>query len=293
MQKIKIVTDSTSDITKEEEKRLGIKVMCFPVTVDGQSYRERIDFSNEQFYKMLDNAKELPTTSQLTSFEILDVFRELYNEGWTDVIYVTISSTGSATYGNALAAAEEFKKEMAQQGGPKMQIHIVDSKNYTAVYGYPVTQAALKAQKGENPEDIVDYLKEWFDSAEVLFVPLTLKYAKKSGRVTAAAAFAGELLGLRPIIKIADGKSTVLEKVRGEKNIVTKLLSAVEKNMTPQTPYIMIRGSESAYTEQLEAQLTQKLGYPPERTVQIGAAVSCNVGHNVVGVVIRAPHKKP
>lgn len=291
MQKIKIITDSTSDITKEQEKKLGIKVMCFPVTVDGVSYRERIDFTNEQFYRMMDNAKEMPTTSQLTAFEILEVFRSLHEEGWTDVIYVTISSTGSATYSNALSAAEEFRKETASLEGPKMRIHIIDSRNYTAVYGYPVMQAALKAQKGETPEEIIEYLKEWFDCAEVHFVPMTLKYAKKSGRITAAAAFAGELLGLRPVIKIANGVSTVLEKIRGEKNIVPKLLADAEKSMTPQTPYIMVKGSDPTLTDALAVAMTEKFGYPPEYTVQIGATVSCNAGHNVVGFIVRGRKK--
>ncbi len=291
MQKIKIITDSTCDITKEDEKINGIKVMCFPVVVDGVSYRERIDFNNEQFYRLMDSAKELPTTSQLTTFELLETFKELHSEGWTDVIYVTISSTGSATYSNALSAADEFKRETADSDGQKMRIHIVDSKNYTAVYGYPVIQAALKAQKGETPEEIIEYLKEWFDCAEVHFVPMTLKYAKKSGRVTAAAAFAGELLGLKPIIKIAGGVSTVLEKIRGEKNIIPKLLADVDKYMVPQTPYIMIKGSSSELTSVLADEMTKKFGYPPESTVQIGAAVSCNVGHNVVGVVFRGRKK--
>lgn len=291
MQKIKIITDSTSDITKEQEKKLGIKVMCFPVTVDGVSYRERTDFTNEQFYRMMDNAKEMPTTSQLTAFEILEVFRELHEEGWTDVIYVTISSTGSATYSNALSAAEEFKKETESLEGSKMRIHIIDSRNYTAVYGYPVMQAALKAQKGETPEEIIEYLKEWFDCAEVHFVPMTLKYAKKSGRITAAAAFAGELLGLRPVIKIANGVSTVLEKIRGEKNIVPKLLADAERSMTPQTPYIMVKGSDPTLTDALAEAMSEKFGYPPEYTVQIGATVSCNAGHNVVGFIVRGRKK--
>lgn len=291
MQKIKIITDSTSDITKEQEKKLGIKVMCFPVTVDGVSYRERTDFTNEQFYRMMDNAKEMPTTSQLTAFEILEVFRELHEEGWTDVIYVTISSTGSATYSNALSAAEEFKKETESLEGSKMRIHIIDSRNYTAVYGYPVMQAALKAQKGETPEEIIEYLKEWFDCTEVHFVPMTLKYAKKSGRITAAAAFAGELLGLRPVIKISNGVSTVLEKIRGEKNIVPKLLADAERSMTPQTPYIMVKGSDPTLTDALAEAMTEKFGYPPEYTVQIGATVSCNAGYNVVGFIVRGRKK--
>lgn len=291
MQKIKIITDSTSDITKEEEKKLGIKVMCFPITVDGESYRERLDFTNEQFYRMMDNAKEMPKTSQLTAFEILKVFRELYEEGWTDVIYVTISSTGSATYSNALSAAEEFRRETADAEGNVMKIHIIDSKNYTAVYGYPVLQAALKAQKGEHPEEIIEYLKEWFDSAEVHFVPMTLKYAKKSGRISSVAAFAGELLGLKPIIRIANGVSKVMEKVRGEKNIIPKLLADAEKSMIPQTPYIMVMGSDPTLTDALEEKMTEALGYPPVYRVQIGAAVACNAGHNVVGFIIKGRKK--
>lgn len=291
MQKLKIITDSASDITLEEEKRLGIKVMCFPIAVDGVSYRERQDFTNEQFYRMMDNSKEIPKTSQLTSFEILEVFRGLHNEGWTDVIYVTISSTGSATYMNALSAAEEFKREMADSDDKPMRIHIVDSKNYTGVYGYPVTQAALKAQKGETPEKIIEYLKDWFDNVEVHFMPMTLKYAKKSGRISSVSAFAGELLGLKPIIKIANGVSTVMDKVRGEKNILPKLVEDAEKNMTPQTPYIMIQGSNPELCTALKQEMENALGYPPAATVQIGAAIACNAGHNLVGFIIRGRKK--
>lgn len=291
MYKIKILTDSTCDIPKKEEKRLDIKIMCFPVTVDGVSYRERKDFSNEEFYKMMDNAKEMPTTSQLTSFEILEVYKELYREGWTDVIYVTISSTGSATYNNAVSAAQTFKEEILSKGGPTMRIHVVDSKNYTGVYGYPVMQAALKAQKGSSPEEIIEYINEWLDRAEVFFVPMTLKYVKKSGRVTAAAAFAGELLGLRPLIKIAGGVSTVVEKIRGEKNIIPKLIADAEKYMTPQTPYLIVSGSDKALPSELEKEMTEKFGYPPEYTVEIGAAVACNAGHNVVGFVIKGDRR--
>lgn len=291
MYKIKILTDSTCDIPKEEEKRLGIKIMCFPVTVDGVSYRERKDFTNTEFYKMMDDAKEMPTTSQLTSFEILEVYKELYSEGWTDIIYVTISSTGSATYNNALSAAQTFKEEVLSKGGPEMRIHVVDSKNYTGVYGYPVIQAALKAQKGTSPEDIIEYLNEWLDRAEVHFVPMTLKYVKKSGRVTAAAAFAGELLGLRPLIKIVGGVSTVVEKIRGEKNIIPKLIADAEKYMTPQTPYLIISGSDKTLPSDLEKEMTKKFGYPPEYTVEIGAAIACNAGHNVVGFVIKGDRR--
>lgn len=285
MHKIKIMTDSTSDIAPEDELALGIKILCFPVTVDGVGYREREDFSNEEFYDMIAHSVEYPTTAQLTAFEIGEAYAELFAEGYTDVIYVTISSTGSATYNNAIMARETFYEE--HPDGKKMNIHVVDSKNYTGVYGYPVMQAAQKIMKGAEVPEVLDYLSEWFECAEVLFASLTLKYAKRSGRISAAAAFAGELLGLRPLIRISNGISKIVEKVRGDKNIVPHLAKLAMQRMTPQTPYAIVTGCRDLYSKELEHELTKKLGYPPVYTFQIGATVTCNAGPDVAGVIIR------
>ncbi len=286
MQKIKMMTDSTSDIDLETAEALGIKMLCFPVTVDGVGYRERLDFSKQDFYKMMAEAGEFPTTAQLTPFELQETYTELLEAGYSDVIYVTISSTGSATHQNAHLARDTFYAEVP--GADKLKIHIVDSRNYTAVYGYPVMQAAQKLQKGASVMEVLDYLDEWFGCAQVLFTPLTLKYVKRSGRVSAAAAFAGELLGLRPLIQIANGESTVLEKIRGDKNIVTRMLQKTLQLMTPKTPYIMVAGCNDAYAKELAKELTKKVGYPPEELIYIGATVACNAGPDVVGVIIRS-----
>ena len=291
MQKIKILTDSTCDIPAEEEKRNGIKIMNFPITVDGKEYRERIDVTNEEFYNMVENAQEMPKTSQLTTFEILENYKELYNEGWTDVIHICICSTGSQTYNNALAAVQQFKEETAGSGKPKMRIYVVDSKGYSGMYGYAVIQAAHKAKNGENPEDIVDYLNDWASRVEGHIVPLTLKFVKKSGRITAAAAFAGELLGFRPIIKLAGGDTAVLEKIRGEKNIIPKLLADIEKYMEPGSPYTVVVGRNKTLPKIMAEEMEKKFGYPPEYMNEIGAAVACNTGPDLVGVIFRSKAK--
>lgn len=291
MQKIKILTDSTCDIPESEQKKLGIKIMNFSVVVDGKEYKERQDFTNEAFYDMVDNAKEMPKTSQLTTLDILETFKELYNEGWTDVIYISICSTGSSTYSNANSAALQFKEETTGSGKPKMRIYVVDSKGYSGMYGYSVMQAAMKAQRGENPDDIVDYLKDWASKVEACFVPLTLKYVKKSGRITAASAFAGELLGFRPIIKLSGGDSEVPVKIRGEKNIIPKLLEYAEKNMNTKAPYLIVSGRNKQLPKQLTDEMTNKFGYPPEYINEIGAAVTCNTGPDIVGIIFRNKSK--
>ncbi|MEG0614801.1 MAG: DegV family protein [Oscillospiraceae bacterium] len=287
MEKIKILTDSACDISRQQEIDLDIKIMCFPITIDGKGYRERESFTNEEFYRLMDAADSIPTTAQVTTFEFVEEYKNIYSEGYTDIIQVTIASLGSNTYNAALMARDQFFEENPE-AADKFKITIIDGKNYTAVYGYPVTQAAIKASKGASAAEITAYLEDWLSCSEVIFAPYTLDVVKKSGRVSCAAAFVGELLGLRPIIKIVDGVSSVMEKVRGDKNILPKIVELVSKEMIPQTPYVIMTGSLKEQPEELAQLLTKKFGYPPEAFFQVGAAVASNCGHKIAGAVFKA-----
>ncbi|MDE6784356.1 MAG: DegV family protein, partial [Ruminococcus sp.] len=122
-------------------------------------------------------------------------------------------------------------------------------------------------------------------------VPYNLKYARKSGRISAAAAFSGELLGLKPIIEFADNKTTTVEKIRGEKNIVTRLVDCVEKRMTPQTPYIIIYGRDDTLAKEVEKEMNKRTGKKAEMFSQIGSAVASNIGPDLVAVLVRRKNK--
>lgn len=285
-ERIKLMSDTCSDIPKSLADELGIRMLCFPVMVDGESYREVQDFTKEEFYEKIASAKEYPTTAQLTPFEIREAFEALYQEGYTDVIYVTIGSGGSATHGNAIVAREQFYQEAMQQDRP-MRIHLVDGRNYTATYGYAVVEAGKMLRRGASVQEMLDYLEDWTASASVYFVPLTLKYAKRSGRISATAAFAGELLGLRPVCEITDCNNTILHKVRGEQHIIPKLVEIARERMIPHTPYLILAGKDNTLAKELAAVLTKQLGYPPAIEWKIGATVTCNAGPEVVGLVIR------
>lgn len=290
MNKIKILTDSSCDIPKDKEEELDIKIMNFAIVVDGNDYRERVDFDSDGYFKMMDEALEFPSTSQVTMFEFFEAYTEIFEQGYTDVIHITISSTGSNTHNAAIMARNRFYDEV--ENAEKMRIHIVDSANYTAVQGYGVIQAGIKAQKGSSVDEILSYLEEWYSSAEVIFAAYTLKYAKRSGRISATAAFAGEMLGLKPIIKIAGGVSSTPNKVRGDKNIIPKIVEMAETEMIPHTPYCIVYGSVKEYADELSKAMTKKFGYPPEWVCKIGAAVASNAGHQVVGIVIKSNRRK-
>ena len=283
-QKIKLMTDSVSDISKERAEAMGIHMLYFPVIIEGKSLREELDFTKEEFYDMIDRAQEYPTTAQLTPFEIMDAYEQMAAEGYTDLIYVTIGSGGSGTYSNAVMMREQYYEEHPES---PMKIHLVDGRNYTATYGYAVTEAAKKLARGASVPELLDYLEDWVRHAGLYFVPMTLKYVKRSGRVSAASAFAGELLGLKPFCRICNCESSVIQKIRGEQNMIPKMVEVVKADIQPHSPYIVMQAADTQIAQEFGAALTKALGYPPECYWNIGASICCNAGPHVFGFVIK------
>lgn len=286
MPKIKLITDSASDILKESEQELDIRILSFPITANNKGYRERIDFTPSEFYTLLYESEEIPVTAQITQFEFLEVFKEYHEEGYTDLIYVSINSKGSATYSNATMAKKSFY-EKYPEAEKNMHIHLLDSKSYTGAYGYAVVQAAEKARKGMPVDEILAYLKDWLQTCHIYFATYSLRWAKKSGRISAAAAFMGELLGLRPIMTFDDGVSKILNKVRGDKAVVPAVLDAAEKVRMPHTPYVLMVGSNLEANEDFIRESEKRFGAKPEQILPIGAAIAINSGPETVAVAVK------
>ncbi|MDE5884138.1 MAG: DegV family protein [Oscillospiraceae bacterium] len=284
MTKIKFMTDTASDLPLKLTEELGIDMRSILLTIQGESYQEQRDLSKEEFYDILAHADEMPSTSQITSFVFQEAFEKYARDGYTDLIYISINAKGSATYQNACNARDLLYQEHPEYQN-RMKIHILDGGNYTIAYGYPVLEAIKMADRGESVEDILNYLENWLSNVGVYFVPMTLKYVKKSGRLTAAAAFAGEILGLRPMIHIAHGEIAVSEKIRGEKNIISRITEKVRNQIIPGSPYLIIEGSNPAHADKLESALTKEFGYPPAYRTKVGSAVAINAGHDLVAVI--------
>lgn len=290
MSKIMIITDSCCDLTREMIEELGITVLPFEISIGGQTFREIFDKTNQEIYDLMTQTDEIPKHSQITPLVFEETYKKLYEQGYTDIISVSINSQGSGTYNNSIIAKNDFFENNPEAEG-KIRIFNLDSKCYTIFYGYPIIEAVRKIRRGASADEIVAYLEDWFDVSGIYCIPYSLKYAKKSGRVSAAKAFAGELLGLKPIIFFGDGITDTVDKVRGEKNIVPKLVDMVEKNMTPQTPYIMIHGRDETLAKEVEKELIKRTGRKAEMYASIGACVAANIGPDVVAVVVRRKSK--
>ena len=184
--KIKISTDSTSDIPKEFWERLNISVLPLTIHYEDKEYLDGVDITPEEIYHILDTAKTLPASSQVALPLYTELFENTWEQGYTDQIHITLNGKGSGTYQAAMLAKDMFFEAHPEAEGSFI-IHILDSRTYSMAYGIPVVEAAQMAQSGAGVEEILAHLTDWLEHTRPLFVPLDLKCVKKSGRISPAA----------------------------------------------------------------------------------------------------------
>lgn len=284
MGKIQIITDSASDISYDNEKKYGMHIIPFPVVIGENSYLSRVDMDNEGFYKLMEENDDIPKTSQITAYQFEELYYDCYEKGCTDVILVLINSKGSATYQNSLLAMDTFFEEHPECKG-KISIYSHDGRSYSGAYGQPVITACQMAEEGASVEEINSYLEETLVRRCVYFGIYNLKYAGKSGRIPSAAAFVGDKLGIKPIMKIWDSEITTAAKCRGEKKVVAKIAEMTAAEMEPGSDYQVVYGSDKSCGDELVEKMTEKVGYGPTEVYQIGVAVAANSGPKVSGVL--------
>ncbi|MDO5147245.1 MAG: DegV family protein [Eubacteriales bacterium] len=287
MEKIRIITDSVSDISFEMEKECGIDIVPFSVVLGEKSYTSRVDFDNEGFYRLMEQYDEIPKTSQITAYQFEEMYYDYFQKGYTSLILVLINSEGSATFQNAKMAAESLYEEHPECKG-KLAITCHDGASYSGAYGEPALRAAKMVQEGAGSEEINRYLWETLKRRRIYFGIYNLKYAGKSGRIPSAAAFVGDKLGIKPIMKIWDHAITTAAKCRGEKKLISKIIDMTEEDMVPGSEYQLVYGSDISCREELEQKITERLGYGPTGYYQIGAAVAANSGPKVVGTIFQS-----
>ncbi|MCI8422566.1 MAG: DegV family protein [Lawsonibacter sp.] len=286
MARIKFTTDSAADISPAAQQELDIQVLPFPIILGERELADGVDFTPDDFYEMLLAAPSIPTHAQLNPYAFTQCFEEAQEAGYDALIHTSINSKGSATFQNALQAREDFYEDHpeAREAFP---IHIIDSKVYTMGYGWAVIQGARMAREGKSAPEIAAWIQDWVDHVRVIFSPLDLRFAKRSGRISAAAAFVGEALGLKPVMTFTDGESKILSKVRGEKNVVASITALCKKERRPGTPFLLIRGNNLEQAAKLEEACRQELGEAPALQFPIGGVIAINAGPNLVGLVYR------
>lgn len=282
-EKIFFITDSACDIPAKDEQELeNLSILPIPVTADGKGYYERESFTPEQFYDLIESCENIPSTSHIPSITFQEKYEEALQKGYTHIVVVTIYSGASAMYQSALMAKEAFLEEHPDS----MQIEVIDSNCYAMGYGYPLIQACHKALEDESFEAIVAYIRDYLARVKIYFSPFTLKYVKKSGRVSCTAAFVGELIGLRPMIS-AVGTTSVVDKVRGNAAILSTMVKYFKEQRSrteEKAPYMILVARDTQMSDELARACEEIAGYPPVGVFRIGAAITINTGPEIIGM---------
>lgn len=205
MEKIRIVTDSASDILKPFPENLTV----LPITIrfGDQEYRDGVDLNHRQFYEKLLEDDVFPTTSLISPAAFGEVYRESAQRGET-VIVITLSGKLSGTCQSAMVAAMDAPGE----------VYVVDSRNVTAGQRLLVEYALQMVSEGIGAQQIVRTLEYARERIHILGLLDTLEYLKKGGRISKTVAFVGEVMAIKPVVTVTDGEVAILGKARGSKN---------------------------------------------------------------------------
>lgn len=216
--KTAIITDSNSGIFSEEGRELGIYVQPMPVILDGTSYFEGVDLDHQEFFRQLQAGADA-STSQPAPGDVTAMFEKALKEGFDEVVCIPMSSGLSASFQTARVLAEDFDGK----------VQVVDNRRVSVTLHDSVLAAKKLADQGANAREIREALEKAAQDAVIFLGVDTLKYFKKNGRCTPAAALLGSALNIKPLLKCDGAKFDACAKVRGTAACKKKLIESIRE----------------------------------------------------------------
>jgi DegV family protein with EDD domain len=271
-----IVLDSTADFPEAPTRYSNFRVVPLYVSFGEESLKDYVEITPDRFYERLQSASELPTTSQPTPGDFLATYEELA-PSFERIIVLTISSTLSGTYGSAVTAGEML-------GGD--QVRVLDSRTVSASLALLAIGVQQRLQRGTTDEEIDAFVEHYQEAHHLLFTVNTLEYLAKGGRIGRAAAFAGNLLNVKPILAIRDGEVIPLKKVRGNHKAFAEFREQFVSTTTD-SPNLKVGIAHAAAPERLQALRELVEHERPHAQIEIattlGAVVGTHAGPGTVG----------
>ena len=281
MRKIAIVTDSNSGITQDEGRKLGISVLPMPFYINEVMYLEGVTLSQEEFYERLKKDEPI-STSQPNPGEICGLWDTLLKE-YDEIVHIPMSSGLSASCETAMGLARDYDGK----------VQVVDNQRISVTQKQSVMDALTLVQAGKSAAEIREILEAESRESSIYITLETLKYLKKGGRITPAAAAIGTVLNLKPVLQIQGDKLDAYSKVRGKKQAKRVMLKAMKEDFDSRFAEYAKRGEmclEMAYTgNQEEAEDFKKEVQEmfPDYEIQmdpLSLSVACHIGHGALAV---------
>lgn len=275
--KIKLIYDSMCDIPEEINNKEFVEMIPLTINIDGKEYKDGIDFTKEEFYNILNNSNSLPKTSQVTYIDFKEKFEKYTKEGY-DVICITGSSKASGTYQSANLAKADVEGN----------IYIFDSLFLSLGSGQYIIKASHLIEEGDlSASEIVEELEKLRASVDLLFVPFTLEYLKQSGRLPSVVSFVGNMLSIKPICSIQDGKNKIVSKVRGTKQIASKLVDMILELNNGQLEDKIVTigyGSNEVDFKKLQEEVSKRINAKKVYITRGGSCICSHTGPEILAI---------
>jgi len=280
MAQVIIVTDSTSDIPLEIREELGIVMVPLKVHFGNDTFQDSVDISSDVFYDKLKQSEELPTTSQPSPVDFMDVYKELCDQPDTSVISIHLSSALSGTYQSAMLAKSLLENQS--------KVTLVDSKTTCYGLGLLVVAAAEAAKAGNSVEDILSLVTKLRKETRIYFILDTLEYLYKGGRIGKASAMFGSLLNIKPILTVDDGGEVdSVDKIRGHKKAIGRIVELLKEEFGDQSINLCIGHSvASDSAEEMYHLINRNFKVNEHKYTHLGPVIGTHVGPGALAVFV-------
>ena len=273
---VQIITDSTSDLTEQEQRELNVHMLHMRVIFEDGVYTDGVDITKEQFYEKQAQAKILPKTTQVNPQEYCDACEPLL-AGGDEVVAIIMSSRLSGTFQSA-----QIAKDMAKGGE---RLHLVDSLNVTIGEGLLVREAVRMRDAGATGAQIAAALEELKHRVRFVAFIGTLKYLKMGGRISTSTAVLGTMLGISPVVAIVDGEVKSVGQVRGKQKILSYTLDFFREYPVDSRHCVVFGHSRCLETmEVYRDKCVQALGIRDYAWDELGAVIGTHSGPGCYGV---------
>ena len=275
---IKIMADSTCDLTQEIIERYDIGIAPLTVTIDGKEYKDKVDVTPDEFFEMLKNVKTNPTTSMPSPTEYLKIIDQAIEDGYTEMLCICMSSGTSGSYRSARIAKDCFYE---QHPDSPIKIYVVNSKSMSHGSGYLILKSAMLRDQGLSFEELIDFNETYKTRVKHFLSVDDLNNLIRSGRLSNSSGFIGKVLQIKPIMSMRDGKGAIVAKERGSKKALAHYIREFKiRNDEDMTDFIIIGySSDRKIAENLKQNIIDETGFKKEIYImQMGIAVGNHVG---------------
>lgn len=275
---LKIMADSTCDLSQDIIDKYDIGIAPLTISIDNKVYRDRLDISPDEFYRMQPHFTVPPTTAMPNPSEYISLFQKAIDKGYQEILCICMSSGTSGAYASAVMAVQQFYQENPDA---KTTIYVVDSLSMSHGSGWLILKSARLREEGADFAQLIEFNEKYKVKVKHFLSVDDLDHLIRSGRLSNAGAYLGKLLNLKPIMSMKDGRGAIIAKQRGRKRVLDYYIHEFNRRLDPDVTDFVIIGytSDIKPAYELQTRIKRESNFQGDIFImQMGVAVGTHVG---------------